>query len=184
MTYQFTPKALTDADFLKLSTERVAIVPRAVASAVGLDVAADCAWIEHGGRRSLVRAADARKLVALASDPTARAQLAPVDPAVVTRLEAIEARITPDRTAAKRARERAISRKQAELRRIDHAFAEDRAFAAKCIDDAGRVAAQTAAHQARMAAAARPAEPAKPAPLRLVTPKYDTVDLAALVRDF
>ena len=107
----------------------------------------------------------------------------------VVRLEAAEQRLDQidqqrreARAAAKRQRSVAISRKQVELRRLGHAFAEDRAFAAHCIDDAPRVAAATAAHQARMAAAEQPAP--KPAPtLRLAAPAYGVDDLQYLVSE-
>lgn len=114
-----------------------------------------------------------------------------VDTASVARLEAAEQRLErlqqkarDERARARRDRERAITRMQARLRSIDHAFADDREYAAQCLDNEAKHAAQTAAHQARVAAAekaaAAAAKPATaPAPLRLV-PRFDTIDLQNL----
>jgi hypothetical protein len=185
---QHRPQALTEADLLRLRNEGARLLPNAVARAAGLDVhalATGCSYIEHGGRCSIVRTDDARKLMA-------RPQLAESDGAsVIARLEAAEQRFEmlkaqacDERARAKQNRERAITRMQARLRSIDHAFAEDRAYAAQCIDSEAKHSAQTAAHQARQEAATQPAATPKPAPLKLVRPGYNALDLQDLVRNF
>lgn len=125
-----------------------------------------------------------RERAATAAPDATAARALELAHAQARKVDRYEAQQRAHATAARAQRERQICAKQRELREGGHVH-HDRAAAIHVLDNEARWAAQTAAHQARMAAAAQPA-PAAPAQakpaLRIVPRAYDvTQDLSPLL---
>jgi hypothetical protein len=100
------------------------------------------------------------------------------------RFEQLRQQASADRAQAHAKRERAIALKIRELREGGHVH-YSRTHAIHVLDNEAKWAAQTTAHQARVAAATQPATP-KPAPLRRVQPlgALDAERAQLLIADF